>query len=316
MFLSQAFRHQNELWKYAIGFIIIMVAYFIGQLPLTAAVLLKVFLEDAPMPTTNDEVFGFFTPNLTFFLMLLIFVFALAALYLVVKKLHKQPFLEVTTARKKVDWNRIFFSFSLWGAFTVITTVVAYYLNPGDYIVNFKLGPFLILSVIAILLIPIQTSFEEYLFRGYLMQGFGMMARNKWVPLVLTSVIFGSMHLLNPEVEKMGYIILVYYIGTGFLLGILTLMDEGMELSLGFHAANNLFGALLVTADWTVFKTDSILRDIAEPTAGFDVLLPVCIVYPILLIIFSKKYNWTGWKEKLTGKLYPELKTENNEIAN
>jgi hypothetical protein len=33
----------------------------------------------------------------------------------------------------------------------------------------------------------------------------------------------------------------VYYIGTGLFLGI-TLMDEGMELALGFHAANNLVG--------------------------------------------------------------------------
>jgi len=111
------------------------------------------------------------------------------------------------------------------------------------------------------------------------------------------------MHILNPEVDKMGYIVLVYYIGTGFLLGIMTLMDEGMELSLGFHAANNLVGALLVTSDWSVFQTNSILKDISEPTAGFDVILPVIIVYPLLLFIFSKKYNWTNWTEKLTGNI-------------
>ena len=62
------------------------------------------------------------------------------------------------------------------------------------------------------------------------------------------------MHIANPEVGKLGMIIMVYYIGTGFFLGIMTLMDEGLELALGFHAANNLIGALLVTADWTAFK--------------------------------------------------------------
>jgi hypothetical protein len=81
-------------------------------------------------------------------------------------------------------------------------------------------------------------------------------------------------------------------------------MDEGMELSLGFHAANNLIGALLVTADWSVFQTHSILKDISDPSAGFDVILPVLILYPILLFIFAKKYNWINWKEKLTGKIY------------
>jgi membrane protease YdiL (CAAX protease family) len=159
--------------------------------------------------------------------------------------------------------------------------------------------------VIGTLLIPIQTSTEEYVFRGYLMQGFGNLFGNKWFPLLMTSLIFGGMHLFNPEVTKMGNIILIYYIGTGLFLGVLTLLDEGLELALGFHAANNLVGALLVTSDWTVFQTHSILKDISEPQAGFDVILPVVVIYPILLYIFSKKYQWTNWKEKLFGRINP-----------
>ncbi len=144
---------------------------------------------------------------------------------------------------------------------------------------------------------------EEYLFRGYLMQGIGVLAKNRWVPLILTSFTFGLLHLANPEVEKLGNIIMIYYIGTGFLLGIMTLMDEGLELALGFHAGNNLIAALLVTADWTVFQTNSVLKDISEPTAGIDILFPVLIVYPIFLFIMARKYKWTNWKEKLFGKV-------------
>jgi len=88
-------------------------------------------------------------------------------------------------------------------------------------------------------------------------------------------------------------------------------MDDGMELSLGFHAANNLVGALLVTSDWSVFQTNSVLRDISTPSAGYEVILPVFLIFPILLYIFSKKYNWTNWKEKLTGNI--EI---NNQIKN
>jgi hypothetical protein len=135
------------------------------------------------------------------------------------------------------------------------------------------------------------------------MQGFANLAKNKWFPLFMTSLIFGGMHWFNPEVTKIGPIVLVYYIGTGLFLGIITLMDEGMELALGFHAANNLIGALLITSDWSAFQTHSIFKDISDPSAGLDVILPVVIIYPILLFIFSKKYNWTNWKEKLTGKI-------------
>ena len=101
---------------------------------------------------------------------------------------------------------------------------------------------------------------------------------------------------------------------TGFFLGILTLMDEGLELALGFHAANNLITALLVTADWTVFQTDSILIDTSEPALGADVYVPIFVIFPILLFIFSKKYNWTNWKEKLTGNIVePVIDANNNE---
>jgi len=200
------------------------------------------------------------------------------------------------------------FSFGLWAVFTIITTLIAYYTSPNDMVWNLKPIPFTILFVIASLLIPVQTSVEEFVFRGYLMQGFANLARNKWFPLMMTSVIFGSMHILNPEVSKMGYSILIYYIGTGLFLGIITLMDDGMELALGFHAANNLVTALLVTSDWTAFQTNSIFRDVSEPTSGFQIFIPVFVIFPLLLLVFSKKYNWNNWKEKLTG----DIKTSTN----
>jgi len=135
------------------------------------------------------------------------------------------------------------------------------------------------------------------------MQGFGTLAKNRWFPLLLTSLIFGGLHFFNPEVTKLGNIVMIYYIGTGLFLGIITLMDEGMELALGFHAANNLIAALLVTADWTVFQTESILKDISEPSTGLQVVLPVFIIFPIFLIIFAKVYKWKNWKDKLTGEI-------------
>jgi uncharacterized protein len=302
MFIEQGVKPGNEFWKYVIGSTLILCASTIGQVPLLLAILYQTLHTDKKYPTNNDEMMRFFEPNLSLFLILISFVFALLGIYFVVRYLHQQTVLSVTTSRPKIDWNRIFFSFLLWSGFTIVSTIVFYFLNPDDFVINFKPIPFLILICIGVFLIPIQTSTEEYVFRGYLMQGFANLSKNKWIPLIMTSVIFGLLHIANPEVEKMGNIILVYYIGTGFLLGIITLMDEGIELSLGFHAANNLVGALLVTTDWSALQTHSILKDIAEPSAGIDALFPVVVIYPILLYLFSKKYNWTNWKEKLTGK--------------
>ena len=102
---------------------------------------------------------------------------------------------------------------------------------------------------------------------------------------------------------KLGSVLLVHYVATGLFLGIITLMDDGIELALGFHAGNNLLIALIVTADWTVFQTTSIFKYIGEPDLINQSFFTMIVVYPILLLYFSRKYNWGSWKDKLIGKV-------------
>jgi hypothetical protein len=241
--------------------------------------------------------------NLTFVALVGPLAFGLLIVLFWVKFVQGQSITSLTTSRTKIDWKRVFFSFFLWGSITTLMILALYFTQPENFVWNFNPKKFFIFLVLAVVLVPMQTSFEEYLFRGHMMQGIGLATNSRLIPLIITSVLFGLMHIANPEVEKIGYIIMLYYIGTGFFLGIMTLMDEGLELALGFHAANNLVGALLLTADWTAFQTNSILKDLSEPSAGFDVLTPVFVIFPILLLIFSKVYGWNNWKEKLTGKL-------------
>lgn len=316
-YIQQAYKGKVELWLYLVGVLLIFCFWqILGVLPFMAALMKKFAADDnldglfnlneTTMLTTLES-------NTTLFFMLLSFAFGLLGLLIVVKKIHKLALVSLTTSRKKIDWKRARFAFVFWGVISSIFVLIDYFLMPESYILNFNLKPFLILVAISIVMIPLQTSFEEYLFRGYLMQGIGVLVKNRWFPLILTSIVFGGMHFWNPEVDKLGPLIMIYYVGTGLFLGIITLMDEGLELALGFHAANNLFTALLVTADWTAFQTHSVLKDISEPKISIDVLLPVLIIYPIILFIFAKKYNWTNWKEKLTGRIekpVAELNTE------
>lgn len=295
MFIEQGYKGNIGLWKYWIpilGFSALMVVNYIMTInsPVDVDVMMKQVIDKLGLNVFFILAIG---PLVAGFFIILGWVFLV----------HGQSITSLTTSRKKVDWKRVLFAFLLWGGITTLMMLADILMSPDDYVLNFKPIPFLILLVMAIVLVPLQTSFEEYMFRGHLMQGLGIMAKNRWVPLVVTSVLFGIMHAANPEVGKIGYGIMVFYIGTGFFLGILTLMDEGLELALGFHAANNLTAALLVTADWTAFQTNSIYKDVSQPTLGWDIFIPVLVIYPILLLIFSKKYGWSNWKERLTGKV-------------
>jgi len=317
MYIAQAYNYLHDTWRYLLGAGVIFLISQLGSIPFIAVATVKLMGEGGDISALEDPstIMTILDSNLTLFLMLLSFAIGLVGVWFWAKYIHRQPMKALTTSRKKIDWGRFWFGFGLIAVTTVVLTIIDYNQNPQDYELQFELVPFLILAVIAIVMIPLQTSFEEYLFRGYLMQGIGVMAKNRWLPLIITSVVFGGLHFFNPEVDKLGNIIMVYYIGTGFFLGIMTLMDEGMELALGFHAGNNLVAALLVTADWTVFQTNSVLKDISDPSAGIDILLPVLVMYPIFLGIMAWRYKWKDWGEKLFGKVAPPPESQEQTIV-
>ena len=299
MFLWDKSYNLKNFWYYILGSFILILFSTIGQLPM-----IPFLPSELPSPDADPmDIFKTIPSNLRLFLLLLSFAFVLPGIWLVVKKLHDLPIMSIISSRKKIDLGRVLYSFMLWGTVVSVFVFLEYSLNPENYVFNFKVKEFLILAVIAILFIPIQTSVEEIVFRGYLMQGFGHWLNSRFMALFLTSTVFGSLHLANPEITALGYEFVILYITVGFVLGIMTLMDDGLELALGFHAANNLIAALLLTADWTVFQTESILIDISEPSLGITDWITPFIVFPILLTVFARKYSWTNWKEKLFSKV-------------
>ncbi len=105
-----------------------------------------------------------------------------------------------------------------------------------------------------------------------------------------------------------------FYILPGLLLGLTTLLDEGTELSLGLHAANNIGACIFVTSSWTALQTDALWIDTAEPSLVWTDYLPMLIGYPLILLIFSKKYGWKNWKAKLFDKVEKPIESIENKI--
>lgn len=373
-FIQQAYKGKND-WPHYIAVILLVIIgwQIIGVLPLFFVATTHASNQDELIRSMQNNFTDLgIDNNLFLFVMILTFVFGLIALILGVKYIHKRSVTSLVTSRKRIDWKRFWTGFLIWGAMAGVVTIAGVYYAPEHYTWNFNPVPFFTLLIISLLMLPLQTSFEELLFRGYFMQGLGAAVRSKLfpiifitslliigvviysikfyqlsileglvlvavlmlflglfiqldvfknfinsnfnlklmsvfqrfsTPLILTSVIFGLLHGANPEVEKLGYISMVFYIGTGLFYGIVTLMDEGTELALGLHAINNIVAAVLVTADWTALQTDALYIDSSEPSVGFEMFFPVLVLYPLMLMFFAKKYNWSNWKEKLIGKI-------------
>lgn len=293
---------KNQWWMYLLGILFAFIGY------VTFQAIIMIPLMSAALSHGNDLKTIMENPNLIFSpdatginrsallaLMMGMFVFTLLFLWIAIKFIHKKKLTSVITAFESIRWKRYFFAFGVWGSLLIILTIVGYFVSPGDFEVRFDISKFLILLVVSVIFIPIQTATEEIIFRGYLMQGLGLAFKNAIAPLIITSVLFGLLHGSNPEAKAHGLLIMMpYYIFFGAFLGALTLLDEGLELAMGIHCANNLLSSLLVCSKNSVLQTDAILYSAAENPGGeFGIWI---IMAAICFFILYKKYNLSNWK--------------------
>ncbi len=173
--------------------------------------------------------------------------------------------------------------------------------DPGNFRINNTSNSLIVLALLALLLIPFQAAFEEILFRGYLMQGFAVLARNRWIPILSTSILFGLMHGFNPEVSKYGFLTMMpQYIFFGLLFAVLTMFDDGIELAIGAHAANNIFLTVLVTHEDMALQTPALYEQIQiYPWEEFGGLILQSLIFIAILALVFK------WKD--IRKLYARI---------
>ena len=298
MYIEQVRKQTNTFGLYVVGVFILGVVILMGNFPFGMALAAERGAEATQLSMV--EQMQVLPSNITLFLLLLPFALAFGAILLITKLLHKLSLRELITSRAKVDWKRIRFSFGAVALSFIVMLIVGYFIDPESVQWNFKPKSFAMLVLISVVMVPLQTSAEELFFRGYLMQGLGRIFPMRLLPFIITSTLFGLLHFANPEVDKLGDIILITYLATGFFLGAITLMDEGLELALGFHAGNNLFLSLFLTSDWTVFQTDSLFIDMSEPNVTAYIIGPL-LIYAVLFLVYAKKYKWKNYAARLVG---------------
>ncbi len=235
--------------------------------------------------------------NRFFIWMLIPFCFVFITFLLCLTKIHKLTLLAVFTSRNAFDWKRFFIAFSWWSLMVLAVTGIELLLHKNFQLV-FNAQKFFTLCLLSIILLPLQTSSEELVFRGYILQGIKKRTGSILSSILISGCMFGMMHISNPEIAKIGYHILIYYIIVGVVLGAIVYYDSGLELSLGFHAANNLITALLITADWQAFQTDAIIVDSNPPGNGiFSMLLALSMLFAFFLLL-NKKYKWKVFNKR------------------
>lgn len=294
--LEYALNANNQFWKYIVVSITTLLASnFIGILPLVITAFIigssnGLNIMDISENIMNAEYLGM-SSNLSLFLMMIAFVVAFITLIVLVKLLHRQSIAEIINGTKKIRWSRILWGAGVWIGISSISLLIGYISNPENFTLQFNITSFIPLFFIAVIMIPIQTSYEELSFRGYLAQGIGRITKNRWIVLIIPSILFALMHAANPEVREYGFFVMMpNYLIVGLLFGLVSILDDGIELALGMHAANNVFLSLTATHASSALQTPAIfsLKE-ADPVYG---IVEIIIFSIVIITFFYRKYSW------------------------
>lgn len=242
--------------------------------------------------------------NLVLLLELGMFVFGFLGFYVGLRYFHQKQLLHVLSGYDKFRYGRFWFAFAVWAVLLTILVVLEHFINPEEVTVQynskdgipyFNFAGFFISLLIMLLFMPLQTGLEELVFRGYLIQGLSQVFRNGYVPLIITSLLFGLAHMTNPEVKAYGWpIMLTYFCCFALFMGAITLLDEGLELAFGIHFANNIISSVLISSPNSVIKTYSIFQTRSEdPYTEIWVWLGMA---SISFFIFKMKYRWKNFR--------------------
>lgn len=146
----------------------------------------------------------------------------------------------VRSMRRK-EWVRLI-SIALW--FTVATLVVAIIAGvvlseAGVELYSEEEYPFTALEkqypLVLLLVVNVLPIFEEWIFRGIILEEVARRARSKWLGVGISTLVFAAFHLSNPGTYPA---VTIPLIGAGLLLGACYLMS-GLAGAIITHNAYN-----------------------------------------------------------------------------
>lgn len=283
-YLDAVRQGKNAWWRYLISILLIGFCWLVlGSIPFFVWWFWQSsnFL-DGFVPAANDDQI------LQYLLLSLSFCFFLLGIFLAVTLIHQRPLRSLVRADTRINIGRIGQGAALWLLLAIVPYGLEALLDPSHFELTFEPSTWLVFLPLALIFTPIQTTAEELFFRAYLLQGMSLLTRNRWLLISVTSLIFGVLHLPNPEVAASNGVVWIAlnYLGFGVLMAFLTLQDNSLELAIGAHAVNNLFLALVIRDRVSVLDTPAIVTRMVTPDARMELvvfLLQAAVFYFVFI---------------------------------
>ncbi len=280
---------RNQLWRLALGLVLIPILWLLP-------IIIGVF---AFSLFTNPDALTAFAGNnvpespLATLVFIGLFVFAFPALWFVSRQLHARSMASLIGPGGIFDWRGFRLAVTVIGAYVVVGFVVA--IASGSAMANLDFSRWILLLPVSVPLIFVQTSAEELVFRGYLMQQLGARFTSRWIWWVLPAAVFASLHW-NPSVfaENAPFVVLATFL-MGLIAGDVTARTGNLGTSIGLHFANNVYAILIMglpgpLSGVALYLADVDMSDIAEVRAELLFQTTVILVlYAVYLAIVARR---------------------------
>ncbi|QEK96947.1 CPBP family intramembrane metalloprotease [Bacillus amyloliquefaciens] len=282
---------RNSVSRYILSLLVIVGLFFFGSI----LTVFYMFLTSAfnPSLTINWDEGALSDPLANIYLQHIVYFIAIPGIWIAVRFIMKRRFLSIITPNQSLNWKRIFFGFGTYVVLMFIAGLIDFTIHPSRFsLQEFHASRFLLLLAAAVLLVPIQTSAEEFLFRGFLLQFAGKLTANAVVLTVIIGGLFGALHFGNPEMDNGALWAGIGYVTIGMIWTFITIKTGSLEMSLGGHAANNMFLFIFLTEDHSVYGgIPSIFTTAAGGYEIYDCIstLVINIIFVWLAFRFVKK---------------------------
>jgi membrane protease YdiL (CAAX protease family) len=274
-------------WNYLLGLIFVLASWlFVGGIA-TAGVLVTLLKPDTPLTALSVEQLSTQGPYTAFLVVMAAYPFFLAGMLLTPPIFHRRSPRTLITAAPAINWGRVALGFGVWTGIQVLFTLLGYLLDPAGLALTFDAATFAPFAVMAVCLVPLQTTAEELFFRGYLVQWASLLSRNRLFLIVLSAVIFTLPHLANPEVRLDVPVMVAQYFALGAFFAWISLRDGTLELAIGVHAANNLFAVLMVNYPGSALPSPSVFA-----TTTFEPLPSLIWLLIGIAVFYLTVYGW------------------------
>lgn len=148
--------------------------------------------------------------------------------------------------------------------------------------------------ILYFLLFVVVSFHEEIMMRGYVLNNL-MQSMNRYVALSISSVIFMSIHLLNPNVNFLSVVNLFL---AGIVLGIYYIHKPNLWLPIGMHLTWNFFQGPIFGFEVSGIETKSIINQsvrgneiITGGAFGFEGSILATILIITIIVYLDKKYK-------------------------